>query len=276
MKIIRILNNNSVVATDEKNREVVLFGAGLGYMKARGQPVEDEKIEKRFYMEEKKKLNRFAELINSIPMEYILFSQQIIDEAKIKYGKQLEDNIYISLPDHIANAVDGAKQGIHTKNPMLWDIKRFYKDEFEIGEYALTVIAEKTGIELEMDEAAYIALHFVNAEIGGSKDTALDITRMMQEISELVKQKFQIDFDEESLAYYRYITHLKFFAQRVLNQSYYTDEDEDLFRMVIRKYPEEYGCVKQICEFLEKDFSYRVGIDEKTYLTVHIARVVKR
>lgn len=275
MKITRILNNNSVVATDEKNREVVLFGAGLGYMKSRGMPVEEEKIEKRFYMEEKKELNRFAELINSLPMEYILFSQQIIDEAKMKYGKQLEDNIYVSLPDHIANAVAGAKQGIHTKNPMLWDIKRFYNDEFEIGEYALKVIKEKTGVSLEMDEAAYIALHFVNAEIGGSKDSALDITRMMQEISELVKEKFQIEFDVESLAYYRYITHLKFFSQRVLNQSHYTDEDEDLFQMVIRKYPEEYECVQQICQFLEKDFGYRVGIDERTYLTVHIARVVK-
>lgn len=275
MKITRILNNNSVVATDEKNREVVLFGAGLGYMKTRGQSVEEGKIEKRFYMEEKKELNRFAELINSIPMEYILFSQQIIDEAKMKYGKQLEDNIYISLPDHIANAVEAAKQGMHTRNPMLWDIKRFYKDEFEIGEYALEVIRQKKDVELQMDEAAYIALHFVNAEIGGSKDTALDITRMMQEISGLVKEKFQIEYDEESLAYYRYITHLKFFAQRVLNQTHYTDEDEDLFQMVIKKYPREYECVKQISEFLKKEFGYQVGIDEQTYLTVHIARVIK-
>lgn len=275
MKILRILNNNSVVALDEKDREVVLFGAGLGYMKAKGSLVEESKIEKRFYMEEKKELNRFADLIHSIPMEYILFSQQIIDEAKVKYGKQLEDNIYVSLPDHIANAVENVKQGISTKNPMFWDIKRFYKDEFEIGEYALQVIAEKTGVTLELDEAAYIALHFVNAEIGGNKDTAISITRMMQEISSLVKEMFRIEFDVDSLAYYRYITHLKFFAQRVLNQSHYTDEDEDLFRMVIKKYPREYECVEKISDFLVKEFGYRAGIDEKTYLTVHIARIIK-
>lgn len=182
MKILRILNNNSVVASDEKNREVVLFGAGLGYRKTKGEPVDEKKIEKRFYMEEKQELNRFAELINSIPMEYILFSQQIIDEAKVKYGKQLEDNIYVSLPDHIVNAVENVKQGIAAKNPMFWDIKRFYKDEFEIGEYALQVIREKTGIALQIDEAAYIALHFVNAEIGGGKNTAISITRMRMRI----------------------------------------------------------------------------------------------
>lgn len=275
MRISRILNNNSVVAVDECEREVVLFGSGIGFMKTRGEQVDNNKIEKRFYMEQKKELNRFEELINSIPMNYILFSQQIIDEAKTKYGKQLEDNIYVSLPDHIANAVENQKCGIATKNPMLIDIKRFYKDEFQIGEYALTVILDKTGVSLEVDEAAYIALHFVNAEIGGSKNTALNITKMMQEISEIVREQFQISYDEESLAYYRYITHLKFFAQRVLNQTHYMEEDEELFQMVAHKYPKEYTTVEKVADYLKEHFSYEVGSDEKTYLTVHIARVVR-
>lgn len=45
--------------------------------------------------------------------------------------------------------------------------------------------------------------------------------------------------------------------------------------MVIGKYPKEYECVERIGDFLEKDFGYRVGIDEKTYLTIHIARIIK-
>lgn len=275
MKMLRILNNNAIVAEDERGREVVLLGAGLGFTKAKGGKVNDSKIEKRFYMDDELTTNKFAELVNSIPMEYIFLSQQIIDEAKLKYGKKLADTIYISLPDHLMTAIANKKNDIAVPNPLLWDVKRFYKDEFEIGEYAIKYIQDKTGVILDIDEAAYIALHFVNAEIGGTKDVAIRITKMMQEIQEIVRKHFNIEFDVDSLNYYRYITHLKFFVQRVLNNTHYDEGDEDLFGMVISKYAKEYECVKEISYFIEQEFQYDVGIDEQTYLTVHIARIIK-
>ena len=38
----------------------------------------------------------------------------------------------------------------------------------------------------------------------------------MQEIENIVRYRFKIEFNEESDYYYRFITHLKFFAQRLV------------------------------------------------------------
>ena len=43
----------------------------------------------------------------------------------------------------------------------------------------------------------------------------------MKEILKMVKYHFNIEFDEESINYYRFITHLKFFTQRLSSGRYY-------------------------------------------------------
>lgn len=276
MKIVRILNNNSIVARNEKQQEYVLLGSGLGFQKARGDTVDESKIEKKFAPTDDKVISQFVELVNNISMECILYSQQIIEDAKVKYGKKLVDTIYISLPDHISNAIENARGGIYVRNPLLHDIKRFYKDEFSIGTSALELIKENTGIQLPEDEAAHIALHFVNAEIGEGKATAIKLTEIMQEISNIVKDYFKIEYDENSLNYYRYITHLKFFAQRILNNTNYPEEDKDVLELVINKYKREYECVLEVGRFIKDKFGYVLSSDELLYLTIHISRVVNK
>lgn len=49
----------------------------------------------------------------------------------------------------------------------------------------------------------------------------VNITKVMQEILSIVKYHFHIDFDEESLHYYRFITHLKFFRAAAVQRSLY-------------------------------------------------------
>ena len=46
----------------------------------------------------------------------------------------------------------------------------------------------------------------------------VNVTRIMQDILNIIKYSYKIDFNEESVYYYRFVTHLKFFAQRILNR----------------------------------------------------------
>ena len=46
------LNNNAVIAEDEKGREKILVGCGLGFQKKEGSEVEEQKIEKIFSLED--------------------------------------------------------------------------------------------------------------------------------------------------------------------------------------------------------------------------------
>lgn len=80
-------------------------------------------------------------------------------------GKKLNDMVYISLIDHVHTSIVRFLDGVTVKNVLLWDIRRFYKDEYQIGLWALNLVEEKCKVRLPEDEAGFIALHLANAQM---------------------------------------------------------------------------------------------------------------
>jgi beta-glucoside operon transcriptional antiterminator len=275
MRIAKVINNNVISVVNEKKQELVIMGRGIAFQKKAGDLVDEERIEKIFTLESKDVSERFKKLLYEIPMEYMEVSEEIIQYAKITFGKKLNESIYVSLTDHIYFAVDRHKKGMDIKNGLLWETKRIYKDEFSIGKEALKMIEKKLGATLPEDEAAFIAMHIVNAELNVEIPTIINITKVMQEILNIVKYHFKIEFDEESLHYYRFITHLKFFAQRVFHGSVIDSNSNDdfLYKMVKSKYAAAYQCTQKITNFIQKEYHYKLTNEEMMYLTIHIQRV---
>lgn len=276
MIIDKILNNNVITVKNDKNLEKVIMGRGIAFQKKVGDNVDESKIEKVFTITDKKTSNHLQELLVNIPLDYLKITEEIVTYGKTYLGKRINDMIYVSLVDHIYTAIDRYLEGIAVKNALLWEVKRFYLYEFEVGKEALKMIEKNLKVSLPEDEAGFIALHFVNAEMDeSSMEDMFQITKVMQEISNIVKYRFQIEFDEDSVYYYRFITHLKFFAQRLINKNTYQNiEDKDLLDMVKVRYKNAYQCVNQIEKFIENKYDYRLSNEEKLYLTIHIERVV--
>ena len=158
-KIDKIINNNLIRTFDNNGKEILVMGCGLGFQKKIGDTIDRSKIEKIYAIENKNDSNKLMNLLSEIPLEYIQVSNEIISYAKYSLGKRLNDNIYISLTDHISFAIERYKQGLNFKNALLWEIKRFYNHEFLIGKEALTIIKKRLDIMLSEDEAASIALY---------------------------------------------------------------------------------------------------------------------
>jgi len=277
MKIEKILNNNAVVIKENDNEKIVM-GCGIAYKKRVGDEVSEDKIDKIFLLSNKEINNKFQELVSDIPMEYVELGEKIITFAKTQLGKKLNDTIYIFLVDHIYTAITRFLEGIEVKNALLWEIKRFYKDEYPIGLTALDLIEEIFSVRLPEDEAGFIALHIVNAEMDGNEKEVkrvYKITKIMQEILNIVRYNFKISFDEDSVYYYRFISHLKFFADRVFSERTYKDENnDDLFGIIQNKYKNSFQCVEKIAKFIEDKYQYIISDEEKLYLTIHIERIV--
>lgn len=280
MQIHKILNNNVVVVLDEQEKEQVVMGRGLAFKKKCGDEIDPAQIDKVFTMSNPDTNNKFQEIVANIPLEYMLLVEDIITYAKTHIGKKINDSIYISLADHIFMSVKRFSEGIVVKNALLWDIKRFYKDEFYIGQKVVEMIAQRTKIILPEDEAGFIALHFVNAQMEENPDKVEDmytITKVMQELSNIVKYYFNMEYDEDSVYYYRFVTHLKFFAQRLVTKKTYQEESEDdLLDIIKMKYKNAYECVKVIKKFLVEQYDYLLSDEEMLYLTIHIARVTNK
>ena len=273
MEISKVLNNNVAVVI-ENNEEKIVMGRGICFKKKTGDTIEPETIDKVFYLHNQEVLSRFKELVVDIPLEYLEIGEEIMDEVRLSLGKALNDNIYISMVNHIYTAVVRAKDDILVKNALLWDIQRFYKEEYQIGKKALGIIEKKTGVLLPNDEAGFIALHIVNGQLDEDVHDMYEITKIMQEIENIVRYHFKIEFNEESAYYYRFITHLKFFAQRLVEHKKQNKQEDDLLEVVQVKYANAYQCVEKIAIYIKNQYNYELYDEEKLYLTIHIHRVV--
>ncbi|MBW6411607.1 BglG family transcription antiterminator LicT [Clostridium weizhouense] len=277
MIIHKILNNNVIVILNENEEEQVVMGRGIAFKKRVGDNVDENIVDKVFSLSDKNMTNKLQELLKDFPLEYVELSDEIIKYAKLRLGKRLNDNLILSLSDHIRTAVERHLEGIDMKNVLLWDIKRFYKDEFAVGLEALKMISDNLNVELIEDEAGFIALHIVNSLMDETIDNVYDITKVMQEILNIVKYCLNITFDEESVYFYRFITHIKFFAQRLITKKTFDDENDDSLLSIIKeKYKESYKCVNKITEFIYKKYNYIISNEEKLYLTIHIARIFNK
>lgn len=277
MKIEKIINNNIVIARDNHKQEIIVIGKGIGFQQKRGNSVDQEAIERTFVNSDARHSNRLLDLLQNIPIEHIQIANDIINYAKTSLGQDLSENLYITLTDHINFAIERHDGGVPIKNALLWEIKRFYNHEFLIGKEAVSMIRHKLGYDLPEDEAGFIALHIVNAKLKtGDVERITEMTRIIQNILNIVKYDFNIDIDEYSLDYERFITHLKFFVQRLfVGQKLESKDASEFILMLKEKYRKEYITALKISEYIENEYNRKLEPDELLYLTIHINRITK-
>ncbi len=278
MQIKKVLNNNVVITMNEDNQEMVVMGKGLAFQKKAGQPVDDSKVEKKFVLQNTGISEKLDQLLKYTSEKYLDISSEILSYAQSILPYKLDEYLYIALTDHISFAIARHEQGMDLKNNLLYEIRKYYKREYEIALNSLDIIEKHTGIRLAEDDAGSIALHLVNSQISGENmENAVQVTDMVNNILNIVKYHFQTELDESSINYERFVTHLRYFAIRFIRKEKQEDTVDDfLHEQVKRKYQEAYACTEKINIYLENKFNWVLSQDEKVYLTVHIHRVTLR
>lgn len=278
MKISKILNNNVVITENSQKQELVVMGKGLAFQKKVGQLIDEAKIEKTFVLQNSGISEKLLQLLKDTSEKYLDIASEILDFAQSKLPYKLDEYLYVALTDHISFAISRHRNGIQLKNSLLYEIRKYYKDEFDIGLKAVEFIEEETGIRLDEDEATSIALHLVNSQISGENmDLAIKVTDMVNSVLNIVKYHFQMDLDENSINYERFITHLRYFSIRFIRKEKMEDTvDEFLHEQIKQKYGQAFECTNKIALYLEKKYDWALSKDEEVYLTVHIHRVTHR
>ncbi|WP_434578596.1 PRD domain-containing protein [Thermoanaerobacterium thermosaccharolyticum] len=218
MIIEKIFNNNAIVARDSDDRELVVMGRGIGFKKSAGEMIDETLIEKTFILKQNDASEKFKLLLEDIPTEYVSICYDIIEYAKNMLNTKLNDYIYVTLTDHIYNAIKMFDEGLENPNPLIWEIKKFYPKEFQVGLKALEFIEDELNKKLPDDEAGNIALHLINAQINSSFNKVENVaeqTKKIHDILNIVMYTYGITLDEKSISYERFITHLRFFFQRL-------------------------------------------------------------
>lgn len=275
MLVKQVLNNSVISAVAPDGQEVIYMGKGIGWGAKAGQEVDMSKVEKKFRMDSSESTERLKQLLIEVEPEVMEVSAEIVEYAARVLEKKLNKNIYITLTDHISFALERMEQNMSFHNYLAYDLRKFYRLEYKIGLRGLELIGEKLGVKLPEDEAASIALHVVNSEYEHEMGKTMDITRIIHKSIDMVRYTFMINFDEDSLNYQRFVTHLQFFAQRVLERRMLNDCEIMLYKDVFEKYPKQLQVAKAIRQLMEKEYNCTIPDDEVTFLCIHIIRITK-
>ncbi|MDY8023138.1 BglG family transcription antiterminator LicT [Paenibacillus polymyxa] len=276
MIIKQIFNNNIVSTVDDKNQELLILGRGIGFNFRAGDPIDEKRIEKIFRLQDANIYEKFKATVMEVPIDILQVTDDIVSLARTQLNKKISDGIYVSLSDHIHFAIQRMEQDMIVRNPLSWEIQHFYKAEYDAAKESLTLLRERLGIEFPKEEICNIALHFVNAEINDSMNDVTHMMQLLQEIMNIIKYHFNMEFDEDSVNYFRFITHLKYFCQRVITHSSHDDAEEYLYEVVKKNYADTFKCIGKIEKFIQKNYEYTMTHSEQLYLTLHLERLIKR
>ena len=275
MIIKQIFNNNIVSTEDEKSQELLILGRGIGFNSKVGDSVDEERIEKVFRLQDEVLYEKFKATIMEVPIDILQATDDIVTLARMQLGKTISDGIYVSLSDHIHFAIQRMKDGMIVRNPLSWEIQHFYKAEYDVAKESLNVLKERLDVDFPKEEICNIALHFVNAEVNDSMNDVTHLMQLLQEIMNIVKYHYSVELDEDSVNYFRFITHLKYFCQRVVTHSSHEDVEEYLYEIVKKNYPEAFACIGKIERFIRKNYQYDMTHSEQLYLSLHLERLMK-
>lgn len=272
MVIKKIFNNNVAAVVNDKGHECVIVGKGIIYGKRVGDSIDETHAVKVFKSAGQGLLEKLSNIVEDIPFEHIKVCNEIVTTARRELG-QVDDKIFLTLINHISFAIQRHNEGMEFADT-LWETQRLYPNEYRVGLMALDIIDNRLGIRLPAGEATFIAFHLLNAN-GTSMHTARKTVKLIDGVLDIVRRRFRLN--EDSILFTRFMTHLRFFAGRVMDPSSHESKPgrkNELLLRLLDEQSEERTCVEEIADFVQTSFRHTVLPEEKSYLLIHLHTVV--
>ena len=267
MRISKVLNSSVVLVQDDNGEESILLGKGIGYGRRPGQTIDRQPSDRVFIPLSNPDAQPMIELFSSIPPVYLELTQDIVADAEASLGVRLSPHIYLMLTDHLHFAVERQQLGITVTNRVLWELKHFYKREYDVGLRGLQRACQLLNVFLPEEEAGNIAFHIVNARMDvGAGGDAMQAARLIGELTNIVTYRMHTHLDTESIHFTRFISHLQFFADRFFTGKLMDSDDDFLFRQMQQGYPAATDCAERIRTYLLRKYNIFLPNEETAYL----------
>lgn len=276
MKIIKVINNNTVSVIDDKGKEQIISGKGIGFGKKYGDEPDKDKIQKMYLVTDSELRKRLIECLTEIPYEHIKLTADLVDYISSHIDGQLNESLIITLSDHISFAIERKKQGLEFENPLMDAISDCFPKELALGRYCVAEIYQRLGIELRGDEAGFIAMHIINARLGTKMEQIQDITKMVNGCAEIADACLAGKINKNSVAYERFLVHLKYLAKRLFKSQELPNvlsRDEEFTDIIKKKFKKQYKCAKHMQDHILKNYAKTISEDEMITLSIHLKKI---
>lgn len=129
---------------------------------------------------------------------------------------------------------------------------------------------------MEEDEAMFLAFHFVYGQLNRKEPDNLNlITGIIRDIVDIVEASYQVTLNTDTWDYRRFVTHIRFFAQRMLQNKQYEATDDEWYQLLKNKYRKSYNCIVKIADYIHDRYYYEMDREEMMYLMIHIEKVTR-
>ena len=272
MQIIKNINNNFAIAIDGAGNRLIISGKGIGFGSVPRDLEDITRINRSYYDVDE----AYISMINEIPEEIIDISNRIIDKARMVIDNAISSNIVFTLADHINFSIQRYKKKMNIKLPIVYDIQHLFENEMRIGEYGLKLIHKELNIYLPKEEAAYIALHIINAEEQDRNKKVNQDDEIIDKITAIIEKEYDIKINKDNFNYSRFVSHMHYLLKRGKTKHLIYSDNNTIYDKLKNDYQNTYDCVKKVSEYLKGILKIELTDEEKLYLMLHINRLCTR
>lgn len=149
------------------------------------------------------------------------------------------------------------------------------QEVYHIGEIAVQMINERFQILFPKDEATAIAFHLITATENKSNHQMMIIMKAVSDIVKIVEDYLNVSLHEDTIAYSRFVIHLKFLFKTVLSKQNVPEVAgmDFIFTQIKSEYKNVIECVKKIADYIMEKFNYRCTDGDCIYLMLHVVRL---
>ena len=275
MKILKIINNNIISALDNNNNEIIVMGKGIGYNAKHSGVVAEDDIEKVFYVNENN-IDQLKKLFSSLPQEHIEIANEVIKNANETLSRKLNDNVYVTLTDHISFAIKRFEENMTFSNALNEEVRIFYGREYSVGLFALRLIKSSLGIDLPPDEASSVAMHLLNAQYDTSMSEAFRLIGVTEDIVDSVSDIVGYRLTDNDYSVNRFLTFAKYLARGIVkDEENNKTDDKDLLDAIYPMYISYINKAENVKKYIQGKYGYKLSDEELAYLAIHLKKLSK-
>ncbi|MDO4259875.1 MAG: PRD domain-containing protein [Actinomycetaceae bacterium] len=274
MDVLRVFNNNVVLARSADGTEVILTGRGLGFQVRSGDRVDPEKVARTFVPADGRDPDHLAELLTGIPPELVQMVAQGLGEIGVDEKLISSPTLVIALADHLGLALVRIKEGTQMEYPLTGEVLHLYPQEHAQARALLHWLNTRLDTHLPEYEATAFTLHLVNAGfITGDLSYTYQMTGVIQQVIHVVEAELGVTLDPLSVNVGRFITHLRYLFVRVRHKQQLNQDVNPITLAIQQSCPKEHACAQNLARVMELRLGAELTPDEISYLTLHVARV---
>jgi len=269
----RVINNNVVITVDESGNERVLMGRGIGFGLRPDDAVDPAKVEKTFNPDDGAEGEHERRLLVDVPYATIEAVTHAVDLAERRLGRHLDRHFTVAVIDHVHYVLERLDRGVRIPATNMPELRVLHPTEFAVAEQMAASLAASLERDLPPEEAVFLTMHLLNATRDEPNGTAALLLRRLKHIVDIVEQRLGVTLDTGGTDYARFILHVQFLLQRLVERTMLVGTDTSFFDFATHAYPDSYAIAEHVKSYIHAAAQAELTQEEVLYLIVHVERL---